>query len=207
MLEVGRLGSLDWAVAGKPFAGEPTSGDEWTVLESASDVLVGVVDGLGHGAAAADAAQLAIRVVSEHRDQPLGVLFALSHEALRPTRGAAMTLARISRDDGSLVWLGIGNVGGYVVRVGAAGPVVADQAMLRGGTLGIHLPSPLDARRTVMLPGDLLLLGTDGLFGRFVEIADLSRPTAQMASDILEHCATGTDDALILAVRNRRTSR
>ena len=207
MLEVGRLGPLDWAVAGKPLAGEPTSGDDWLVLDSAGHALIGVVDGLGHGVAAANAAQVAIQVITEHRDKPLDALFSLSHQALRHTRGAAMTLARVSRDDGSLAWLGVGNVGGYVVRVGAAGPVVADQAMLRGGTLGVHLPSPLDVRRTAMLPGDLLLLGTDGLLASFVDVADLGRPTGQVASDILEHCATGTDDALILAVRDRRTYR
>jgi negative regulator of sigma-B (phosphoserine phosphatase) len=207
VLEVGRLGPLDWAVAGKPLAGEPTSGDDWMVLESDGQALIGVVDGLGHGAAAADAAQVAIRVVTEHRDEPLDALFELSHRVLRATRGAAMTLARISRDDGSLAWLGVGNVGGYVVRVGAAGSVVADQAMLRGGILGVRLPSPLNVRKTVMLPGDLLLMGTDGLSAGFEQSADLSRPTAQVASDIIDHCAKSTDDALILAVRNRRTPR
>ncbi len=201
------MGQLEWAVAGRPIAGEDASGDDWTVLESAGHALVGVVDGLGHGPPAAVAARQAMQVVTDNPREPLEALFGLSHHALTGTRGAAMTLARVGLDDGSLAWLGIGNVGGYLVRVGGTGGVVAQAAMLRGGILGYRLPAALRVRETSMLPGDLLLLGTDGLVAGFEQAADLGAPTAHLVRDILEHCATGADDALILAVRNRGPSR
>jgi hypothetical protein len=106
-----------------------------------------------------------------------------------------------------LSWLGIGNVAAYLVRVSTTGSVVAEAAMLRGGIIGQQLPSPLRVRDTDMLPGDLLLLGTDGLASGFAEAADLSMPTGQLVTEILENCAKGNDDALILAVRNRGPSR
>ena len=36
---------------------------------------------------------------------------------------------------------------------------------------------------------------------------DLSAPTGQLATAILEQCAKDTDDALVMAVRNRGPSR
>jgi len=183
------------------------SGDGWLVVESAGQALIGAIDGLGHGEAAAVAAQLATKVVTENPAAPLDDLFALCHHALEDTRGSAMTLVRIDLDDGTLSWLGIGNVAAYLVRVSTTGSVVAEAAMLRGGIIGQQLPVPIRVRDTAMLPGDLLLLGTDGLANGFEEGADLSRPTGQLVTDILEKCAKGNDDALILAVRNRGPSR
>jgi len=170
VFETGRLGPLEWAVAGRPLAGESVSGDGWLVVESADQALIGAIDGLGHGEAAAVATQLATKVVSENPGAPLDELFALCHHALEGTRGSAMTLVRIGLGDGPL-------------------------------------PSPLRVRDTDMLPGDLLLLGTDGLASGFAEGADLSMLTGQLVTEILENCAKGNDDALILAVRNRGPSR
>ncbi|HEY3718167.1 MAG TPA: SpoIIE family protein phosphatase [Jatrophihabitantaceae bacterium] len=207
MFETGRLGPLEWAVAGRPLAGESVSGDGWLVVESADQALFGAIDGLGHGEAAAVATQLATKVVSENPGAPLDELFALCHHALEGTRGSAMTLVRIGLEDGPLSWLGIGNVAAYLVRVSTTGSVVAEAAMLRGGIIGQQLPSPLRVRDTDMLPGDLLLLGTDGLASGFAEAADLSMPTGPLVTEILENCAKGNDDALLLAVRNRGPSR
>ena len=207
MLESGRVGPLEWAVTGKPLVGEQTSGDDWVVTEFPGHALIGVVDGLGHGEAAAVAARRALRVAADNPAEPLDRLLTMCHEALEGTRGGAMTLARIDLDSGSLEWLGVGNVGAYLVRVSTTGSVVAEAAMLRGGILGHTLPSPLKVRDTEMLPGDLLLLGTDGLGIGFEDTVDLSMPTTQLVVDLLERCAKDTDDALVLAARNRGPSR
>jgi phosphoserine phosphatase RsbX len=118
-----------------------------------------------------------------------------------------MTLARIDLSDSTLSWLGIGNVAAYVIRTGPTESVVAHAVMLRGGIIGFRLPTPLQARAFEMLPGDLLLIGTDGLSSGFEDAVDLSAPTGQLAAGILDHCAKDTDDALVIAVRNRGPSR
>lgn len=207
MFETGRLGPLEWAVAGQALAGEQVSGDAWIALETDGLALIGAIDGLGHGPAAAEAAERATKIVTQHAGEPLETLFELCHEAMEGTRGGAMTLARIDLGDGTLSWLGIGNVAAYVIRTGPTESVVAQAVMLRGGIIGYRLPSPLHAREIAMLPGDLLLIGTDGLSAGFEDAIDLSAPTGQLAADILEHCAKNTDDALIIAVRNRGPSR
>jgi negative regulator of sigma-B (phosphoserine phosphatase) len=207
VFETGRAGPFEWAVAGQALAGEPVSGDGWMILEVDGQVLVAVVDGLGHGPAAAEAAQRAITIIRQHPAAPLETLFALCDEALAGTRGGAMTLARIDIADGTLSWLGIGNVGAYLVRMGPTQAEVAHAAMLRGGIIGYQLPAPLVARDSTMQPGDLLLIATDGLVSGFEDGADLSIPTGQLVKDILDQCAKPSDDALIMAVRHRGPTR
>ena len=118
-----------------------------------------------------------------------------------------MTLARIDVSSGALEWVGVGNVAAFLVRVGTMGASAAEAALLRGGVLGLNPPMPLRVRKTTMLPGDLLLFGTDGLIAGFEDGVDLSVPTGRLVTDILERCGRDTDDALVLAVRNRAPSR
>lgn len=201
------MGPLEWAVAGSAYPGADVSGDEWLVAEVAGQALVGAIDGIGHGAAAALAAQRAKRSAVENGGRPLDVLIGRSHAALFGTRGAAMTVARVDISSGALEWVGVGNVGAYLVRIDTLGPTAAEAALVFGGVLGHNPPVPLHVRTTTMLPGDLLLIGTDGLVPGFQEGADLSLPTGKVVTDILERCRMKTDDALVLAVRNRAPSR
>lgn len=207
MFDSGRLGPLEWAAAGRPLAGQDVSGDQWVMAGAGEQALICVVDGLGHGDDAASAARRATGVVVEDPTEPLEALFVLCHQRLAQTRGCAMTLVRIGLDDGVLSWLGVGNVGATLVHRDAGGSVSRQNAMLRGGIVGQQLPGPLNARTTMMLPGDLLLIATDGLGGDFDADPDLSKPAGELAAQLLERRASDGDDALIVAVRNRGPSR
>jgi hypothetical protein len=66
------------------------------ILDDDSCVLM-VVDGLGHGAAAADAARAAIDVLRVSSDLSPGRILELAHTALRSTRGAAVAVGRLQR--------------------------------------------------------------------------------------------------------------
>ena len=57
--------------------------------------LFGVMDGLGHGPAAANAAIAAAEALRNARGERVEVLVQLCHRVLAGTRGAAMTLARV----------------------------------------------------------------------------------------------------------------
>ena len=206
MFDRGWVGALEWAVAGRPIDGEARSGDHWVIAEADGNALIGVVDGLGHGEAAADAAHRATDIVAKNPGEPLQTLFVQCHEALALTRGCAMTLTRIGLDDGSLGWLGVGNVTASLIRTGVDGSVTRQSALLRGGVVGYQLPPHLHVRYTEMLPGDLLLMGTDGLDSSFAEAPKPGQQTGELVGYILEQCAKGTDDALILALRNRGPS-
>jgi len=207
VFETGWLGPLEWAVGGRALPGETVSGDAGIVLDVDGLALIGAIDGLGHGPAAAEAAEHALKILTQHPGESLETLFELCHQAMEGTRGGAMTLARIDVVAGTVSWLGIGNVAAYVMRTGPTHSVVAHAAMLRGGIIGYRLPTPLQARDSEISPGDLLLIGTDGLGTGFEDSVDLGAPTGQIVTDILDQYAKHTDDALVIAVRNRGPSR
>ncbi|HEU5041721.1 MAG TPA: ATP-binding protein, partial [Gemmatimonadales bacterium] len=90
-----------------PHPGESVCGDAWAVRGVGDRVVVMVVDGLGHGAAASAAAGEAVRLFGERAHLPAEQLMAEIHAALRPTRGAAVGIATIQADQGRLGFVGV----------------------------------------------------------------------------------------------------
>jgi negative regulator of sigma-B (phosphoserine phosphatase) len=203
VFDSGASGPIEWAVAGQPLPGEDESGDGWVVADTSGATLLGVIDGLGHGPRAAVAARHAAAVLGENPAEPLDALFVLCHQALGGTRGAAITVAVIDHVHATLAWLGVGNVAGSLVRTSPGGPMVQSSVMQRGGVIGHQLPEALRPVRTPIQPGDVLLLGSDGLATGFDDRPDLGQSAAALAQGILAHCAKGTDDALVLVARYR----
>jgi phosphoserine phosphatase RsbX len=179
---------------------EAESGDVHVVAEFDHGVLVGVIDGLGHGYEAAVAANAASRTLAAFADEPLAALVERCHEALRRTRGAVMSLASFDGRDGSMTWTGIGNVEGVLVPGEGAPERRRETILLRGGIVGYQLPTV----RTATLPvtaGDTLVLATDGIRSGFLaDIAPHGAPQ-ELADGILARHARGSDDALVLVAR------
>jgi anti-sigma regulatory factor (Ser/Thr protein kinase) len=95
-----------------PVHGETVSGDLWSATLTADEMTVIVVDGLGHGAGAHEAA----RAVLDAANPAAGPQQALErmHQAVRHTRGAAAAVARLRPGAHSVVFAGIGNISGVV---------------------------------------------------------------------------------------------
>lgn len=190
-----------WSVAQQSKAGETSSGDAALVLELPQGCLLAVIDALGHGE---EAAKVAASAIAALRGDPPGTVIELlekCHEALRRTRGVAMSLAWIQYDDSTLTWLGIGNVNGILLRAGAAGSVVREHLLCRGGTVGAELP-PLRAAMTSLAPEDTLLFYTDGVEpDRILGFSDVLMPPDRAAPMLLRECAGNRDDALVLVAR------
>ena len=200
----GWLGPIDWATARRPRPGEQECGDYPIAIGIAdSAALFGVADGLGHGAAAARAAESAADVVQRDPLQPLEVLIKRCHHGLAKTRGAAITLARIDYHANALSWIGIGNVTGYVVAKSPKGVEVRSAARLTGGIVGYRLPETLLAERVSIVPGDLLIIASDGIAEDHLDNIDFAVSSTEIAETILAKNSRETDDALVLAARHR----
>jgi negative regulator of sigma-B (phosphoserine phosphatase) len=202
--EDGIIGRIEWAVAGRALPGQRVSGDRGVVLDAGGGaVLFAVLDGLGHGAAAADAADRAAQVLSENRAEPLDVLMVLCHRAMADTRGAAVSLALFGAAD-TVHWLGVGNVESRILTAGPVGLTMRATVLLTGGIVGYRLPQNLQAQTVPVRPGDLLLMSTDGIVTESADSGiDLSKSTADITAEILARHAKDTDDALVLAARHR----
>ena len=188
---------LEWGMASEPLAGQPASGDLGLVLPFPGGILVGALDGLGHGDEAAAAARAAAAVLRAQPDAPVIWLVRQCHEALGETRGVVMSLASFSARYGTLTWIGIGNVEGLLLRASAAANPPRETLLLRGGVVGFKLPE-LGAAVLPVARGDALVLATDGIRSDFADRLSLTRPPQQAADLILARHAKKTDDALAL---------
>jgi negative regulator of sigma-B (phosphoserine phosphatase) len=179
---------------------ESVSGDVCVVAGFDSGALVAVIDGLGHGPEAADAAHEAARVLGRHAGEPVSLAIERCHEALRKTRGAVMTVASFDARNSSMRWLGVGNVEGILVRADRASQRSREAIALRGGVVGYQLP-PLREWRLPVAPGDTLVLATDGIRSAFAGAVPVLGTPQQIADEILGRWGRGSDDALVLVTR------
>jgi hypothetical protein len=190
---------LDVGVAERGLDGG-VSGDLAVVTPAGTGTLLVAIDGLGHGPAAAEASAAAARLIEQRPADPLDELFARCHEALRRTRGAVMTAARVTAD-GSLEWVGIGNVEARVLRSGvAAARQGTESPVLFGGVLG-HQARRVRPSRVALGRGDVLVLATDGLRGDFATGVSVQGSAQTIADRILAASSRGHDDALVLVAR------
>src|SRR5205809_7827020 len=94
---VGTPALIEWGVATLTLPGEAQSGDRHLVKPGGTGVLVAVVDGLGHGAAAATAAQAAVAALERHAHGSPTRLTQRRHRAPQRPRRAALTAAVVAR--------------------------------------------------------------------------------------------------------------
>jgi negative regulator of sigma-B (phosphoserine phosphatase) len=190
---------IEWSAAGSALDGVQ-SGDMHLVLPFADGALLAVMDGLGHGPAAALAARTAADVLEENADEPLPELLQRCHEGLRKTRGVVMSLASFRSSDSSMSWVGVGNVEGVLIRWHST-PQFRDEALAtRGGVIGYKLP-PVRTRVIPVSVGDTLILTTDGIRNGFAADMIMENSPQDIAKSILARHAKGSDDALVLVAR------
>ncbi len=195
---------IEWGAADAALPGQPVSGDRFVVAPFQDGALVAVVDGLGHGASAAVAADAAATVLQANASEPVITLVRRCHAALARTRGVVLTLASLNGPDNTMTWLGIGNVEGFLLRV--APDSRRESVLLRGGVVGYQLP-PLHPCVLPVAYGDTLVLATDGIKSTFADdltLADglrLAESPQHIAENVLARNNKQIDDALVLVVR------
>jgi negative regulator of sigma-B (phosphoserine phosphatase) len=191
---------LEWGAACEAAPGEIVSGDGFLVHDYRGGILIGVVDGAGHGPAAASAAQDAIALLKRHAGEPIDVVLQRCHDGIRKSRGAAISLAAWDAAASLIVWSGVGNVEGAFLCRHDETRIPQETLLLRNGVVGYQFPSP----RVATLPvhaGDLLVFVTDGIRSNFTDGIDWDSSVQAIADSLLSRHSRGSDDALALVVR------
>jgi anti-sigma regulatory factor (Ser/Thr protein kinase) len=153
---------LDVGVISLPIKGETVCGDGWGAKKTADGMLLMVVDGLGHGILAAEAAREAERVFVTSSSNSLTAILQESHDSLKKTRGAAMAIAALNFNGQLVSFAGVGNIGGSVVTQETSRGMAS-----HNGTLGHHLhriqefTSPWNADNIMVMHSDGLKSGWD----------------------------------------------
>jgi hypothetical protein len=116
-----------------------------------------VVDGLGHGPLAATASHAAVMAFEASEAEPSADVMQRLHNALRPTRGAAASVAALPANGDAITFVGVGNVAGAVVTATETRRMVS-----HNGTLGHALKTVKPF--TYPAHGEtLVVLASDGL--------------------------------------------
>jgi serine phosphatase RsbU (regulator of sigma subunit) len=191
------LDSLTIAAAARPHPHESISGDAWTVHTTAEGVYrLALIDGLGHGPQAHDAALKAIQTLDSAPDLPPDRALALCHRALAGTRGAALSIVLIEPGVGQLTFAGIGNVEGRLWQPEGERRLLAQRGIVGAAAPTIRPVSyPLSANW-------LLILHSDGISDRFASVGlpGWGGPPQPLADAILLHYSRASDDATVMLV-------
>jgi anti-sigma regulatory factor (Ser/Thr protein kinase) len=180
---------------------EPVSGDAWAVDQGTALASFLVTDGLGHGVLAADASATAVDAFRKTSGTAPGEQLAALHAALRPTRGAAVGIARIDTDRRIVTFAGIGNIAAAVVTGGQQRHMVS-QAGITGHDIRriseFTYPWTEDSLLVMMSDG----LGTHWQFDRYPAI--VRRHPSVIAGTLWRDFTRGRDDATVLVARERK---
>ena len=145
----------------EPIQGEEECGDGWGFRCFADSVVLMVVDGLGHGILAAEAAREGEQILAKAQsDSPLQILQDI-HDALRKTRGAAVAVARINEGKGLVSFAGVGNISASIVSPGLSRSLAS-----HNGTVGHHMPR-IQEFTYPWNADNILVMHSDGLTSRW----------------------------------------
>ena len=181
--------------------GEQECGDAWAVRNGGDTLTVMVCDGLGHGDAAAQAARAAVESFRHSVALEPKALLELAHDALKPTRGAALAFAAIDTRARELRYCGVGNISALVVRASGVRHLVS-----HNGIVG-HRAARIAQFNSPWASDADLVMHSDGVSGRWQpqEWPGLwvRKPTI-VASAIWRDHSRGNDDATVLVAREAR---
>jgi anti-sigma regulatory factor (Ser/Thr protein kinase) len=197
--KTGQNGAFATGVISQPIRGEIVCGDGWGARTTADYSFFMLVDGLGHGALAAEAAREAERVVAQTNSNSAAGMLRDCHDALKKTRGAAVAIAAVSRDNNILAFAGIGNISAAVFNGASRRGMVS-----HNGTLGHHMHR-LQEFTVPWNEHSILIMHSDGLATKWDlnDYPGLSKKHPSIIAAILyRDFARGRDDVTVLATKN-----
>jgi anti-sigma regulatory factor (Ser/Thr protein kinase) len=194
-----RPGNTALGVVNVPIKGETTSGDGYVARPGPSRSLYVVVDGLGHGPGASEAAEEAIAIIQSTSALTATEMIVKTHDALKKTRGAAMSVAVVDHDQKILHYAGVGNIGAALVTGTATRTLVS-----QNGTLGAILPRVPQEYTYPIERNTLLIMFSDGLASKTGISAYpgiQARHPALTAGLLYRDFSRRRDDATVLVAR------
>lgn len=192
---------IEVGVVSVPIKGEDCCGDGWGARKTPDSMLLMVVDGLGHGIYASEAAREAEKIFAASRTSSPTPILQDSHDALKKTRGAAMAVASLDFERQVVSFAGVGNIGASIVKPGSTRGMAS-----HNGTVGHYLHKiqeftfPWDAESILVMHSDGLKSGWDlrpypGIW---------SKHPGLIAGMLYRDYARDRDDVTILVAKNRQ---
>jgi anti-sigma regulatory factor (Ser/Thr protein kinase) len=189
-----QLGAISVALRG-----ESVCGDGWALKSTADTQFILVVDGLGHGTYASEAAREAEQILMETDSISPAAILRDCHDALKKTRGAAGAIAAVSKEKGIVSFAGVGNISGTLVS-GTARRGMASH----NGILG-HQIHKLQEFNFPWNDDSILIMHSDGVgtkweLNHYPGIAN--RHSSLIAAVLYRDFNRERDDATVLVAKN-----
>lgn len=184
-----------------PKPGETVCGDGWAFLNRDSIGTFLMVDGLGHGPQAFDAAETAVKAFLDLPQRGPGETLQAIHDALRSSRGAAVAVTCVDTHRRLVTHAGVGNIAGAIVS-----DAPTRQMVSHGGIAG-HEARRITEFTYPWTDDALLVLATDGLqthwdLGRYPGL--VTRAPSLVAGVLYRDWCRGRDDTTVVVARMTR---
>ncbi len=190
------LAGYEIGAINNPLRGELLSGDGWCVHENDHGLSVTLVDGLGHGPLANQAAIKALHVFAQNYNADVVDVIQKIHLDLKSTRGAAVFLLKTDAND--ITYTGVGNINAVLYT-----PLKAKALSSQNGTAGLRI-GPTKALREQWHLNDYFIFHSDGLSNRWNlnnYPAVLGKHPSIIAAVLFRDFDRGTDDTTVVVVR------
>jgi len=183
-----------------PITGELVSGDKWQVERHDQTINCLLVDGLGHGFEACEAAKQAVKRFKENLHLAPSSIMRAMHTALRGSRGAVGAVAKIDLDKGLLHYSGLGNITGLIYN-----DTERKHLLSLNGTLGYENPKILDVT-VPWVKSSVLVMHSDGISSRasLDNLIILDQSAEIIAAWLYLYHTKKLDDSTVLVVKDKQ---
>lgn len=190
-----------------PKPNEQLCGDNLAIIEKGAEVNLLVLDGLGHGEHASEAAATAGTIFLETSPQHPTDMMRHVHQHIRRTRGAVGIAINLSGNSHKISYCGIGNIAGKLFYPDSATPGSGYKSIISyNGILGHNIPNTLNNQQLDWHRNSMLVLHSDGLKSRWElnKYPTLARhlPTTIAALLYKEHTRL-TDDTVVMVCKSK----
>lgn len=188
------------AIVQRPRRGERASGDAAMIERRGGRTRLAVIDGLGHGPPATEAAVVCVRALTDALDAPLEAAVRAAHGALAATRGVALAVADVDEARRKAEVAVVGNCRLEVLWPEGRRSVVGLPGVLGHGRPGGGRWSPR-VEPLDLPPGAVFALASDGISSRarFATAPRRDQVVPEACRVFAAHASTNDDATLLLA--------
>jgi len=179
-----------------PMTGEIECGDAWHLVSDGTRTAAVLIDGLGHGAFAAEAARTGVNTFMDSPWLAPHLVMESAGRSMSKTRGGAAASAFLDGD--AVSYSGVGNISGVVVGRDKSQGMVSHAGTL--GMPGTRRPQQFEYVRT---PGSFVVMHSDGVSARWNlrdRAALFAHHPALTAAVIYRDHGRDRDDATVLVI-------
>ena len=188
-------GLMKYGIVSIPAYGAESNGDAYVIRESCDkNILMAVIDGLGHGKDACAASSEAANYIFDNHMRGLPSIMEGCHHALLRTRGAAIGIVRINLEAGKIAFAGVGNVSVRIRGNTVLRPVSS------AGIVGYNFKRAMEDEYPYQ-KGDVIVMYSDGISGRF-DTSGMAAGADELqmsAEDAVREFGNDNDDNTIIA--------